>query len=76
LVQAAEAWRAELRPGDELARIGGEEFAVLLPGSDPKGAAAVLGRFSTRIPRAPSHPLPGPGNALAGGRRALVYVVR
>jgi diguanylate cyclase (GGDEF)-like protein len=50
LVEAAEAWRAELRPGDQLARIGGEEFAVLLPGSDAAGAAAVLQRLAAATP--------------------------
>jgi diguanylate cyclase (GGDEF)-like protein len=51
LAEAATAWRAALRPGDELARIGGEEFAVILPSSDVAGAAATLRRLAGLTPR-------------------------
>jgi diguanylate cyclase (GGDEF)-like protein len=51
LVEATAAWTAELRPGAELARIGGEEFAVLLPRTDLAGAAATLERLARRTPR-------------------------
>lgn len=36
-----------LRSGDRLARFGGEEFAVLLPGSTPEAAAQVAERLRT-----------------------------
>jgi diguanylate cyclase (GGDEF)-like protein len=50
LVEAAEAWRTQLRPGDMLARIGGEEFAILLPGTDLAGATAVVRRLAAATP--------------------------
>ena len=50
LCEATTAWRAELRPGDELARIGGEEFAVLLPSSDVDDAEATLRRLTRLTP--------------------------
>lgn len=52
LVDAAGAWAAELRPGDLLVRIGGEEFAVLLPDCGRAGAQAVLDRLRAATPRA------------------------
>jgi diguanylate cyclase (GGDEF)-like protein len=54
LAAAAEAWRGELRPGDQLARIGGEEFAVLLPATDLAGATAVLQRLTAATPGGPT----------------------
>ena len=41
----ADRLEAALRPDDTAARIGGDEFGVLLPGLDQAGAAAVAGRL-------------------------------
>jgi diguanylate cyclase len=51
LKETAAAWREELRVGDFLARIGGEEFALLLPNSPPiEDALAVVERLRRRVP--------------------------
>ncbi|HEV3319961.1 MAG TPA: GGDEF domain-containing protein [Solirubrobacteraceae bacterium] len=39
------AWRARVRPGDILARHGGDEFVLLLPATTSTGAEAVLDRL-------------------------------
>lgn len=41
--------REQLRVSDSVARLGGEEFAVLMVGADPELAAAVAERLRTRI---------------------------
>ncbi|HYM45615.1 MAG TPA: GGDEF domain-containing protein [Solirubrobacteraceae bacterium] len=41
-------WRACVRPGDILARHGGDEFVLLLPCTTPTGAEAVLERLRCR----------------------------
>jgi diguanylate cyclase (GGDEF)-like protein len=41
LVTFADSCRALLRENDEFARLGGEEFAVLLPETDLDGAVAI-----------------------------------
>jgi diguanylate cyclase (GGDEF)-like protein len=51
LKETAAAWREELRAGDFLARIGGEEFALLLPScTATEDALAVVERLRARVP--------------------------
>jgi diguanylate cyclase (GGDEF)-like protein len=45
LALAASLWRENLRETDVLARWGGEEFGLLLPGCDATCAAALVGRL-------------------------------
>jgi diguanylate cyclase (GGDEF)-like protein len=50
LAQIARNWRRVLRPDDVLARIGGDEFAVLLPECGETKAAEVIDRLHERTP--------------------------
>jgi diguanylate cyclase (GGDEF)-like protein len=52
LKEAATQWQQHLRTGDLLARIGGEEFAVLLPNCGQAQAIRVLERLRTATPAA------------------------
>ncbi|MEP4703630.1 MAG: diguanylate cyclase [Hyphomicrobiales bacterium] len=45
LVELVKRWNIELREYDQLARIGGEEFAILLPQCDDNGAELVVERL-------------------------------
>ncbi len=49
LVRSAAAVREELRAIDVFARIGGEEFAILLPDTPARGALALAERIRARI---------------------------
>ena len=51
LVEAAAAWRAELRDTDILCRWGGDEFAALLPDCPEHEAEQVTARLVTATPR-------------------------
>lgn len=50
LIEVARRWAAVLRPDDVLARIGGDEFAVLMPACTEAGAADVIRRLRARMP--------------------------
>lgn len=50
LREAGVAWSAGLRTGEVLARWGGEEFALLFPGSDSEAALAAVERLRARTP--------------------------
>jgi diguanylate cyclase (GGDEF)-like protein len=50
LRQAAAAWTAALRPTDLIARLGGEEFGVLLPDTPLDAAEMVLERLGRVVP--------------------------
>lgn len=45
LAELGRDWRERVRPGDILARYGGDEFVLLLPATTPTGAQAVLERL-------------------------------
>jgi diguanylate cyclase (GGDEF)-like protein len=49
LKETAAAWRDQLRTGDFLARIGGEEFGLLLPDCDVETAADVVDRLRRNV---------------------------
>lgn len=49
---AAASWQGALRTTDVLARWGGEEFALMLPGCDGAGAAALIERLRGTLPDA------------------------
>jgi diguanylate cyclase (GGDEF)-like protein/PAS domain S-box-containing protein len=49
LTALAEILTRNLREEELVGRIGGEEFAVLLPGTDPRRAAAVAERLRSRV---------------------------
>lgn len=63
LQEMARRWRAMLRAHDTIARIGGEEFCLLLPGTGSQHAPAIARKLLEATRRAPVV-LPGNGQAL------------
>lgn len=50
LRRCAEVWRSMIRTGDTLARVGGDEFLLVLPGSNQEDAADLVDRLQDRSP--------------------------
>ncbi len=50
LIDTVSAWCVTLRNGDQLARVGGDEFVLLTPNCDPQQAEAVLERLRAVSP--------------------------
>jgi diguanylate cyclase (GGDEF)-like protein len=75
----ADALRAAVRPGDEVVRMGGDEFAVLLPDTDLTQAGEVARRIERAIADRPlggMGPLSASTGAAAGPSAALRDAVK
>ncbi|UJA19321.1 GGDEF domain-containing protein [Thermoleophilia bacterium SCSIO 60948] len=51
LIEASAAWMRVLRPTDQIARHGGEEFTVAMPGTDLDHAAEIVERLRAATPQ-------------------------
>jgi diguanylate cyclase (GGDEF)-like protein len=50
LIETARRWSEVLRLEDVLARVGGDEFALLMPACAERDAAVIIGRVRARMP--------------------------
>ena len=62
LKEAVKRWQIGRRPFDTLGRVGGEEFAILLPGADADAAVTVAERLRSIIADTPIETCDGPIN--------------
>jgi diguanylate cyclase (GGDEF)-like protein len=66
LVMIADLLRSSVRREDIVARMGGDEFAILLPETDHEGCTAVATSIKARLNRLPLHPQSGRIERTAG----------
>ncbi len=64
LRELADRLRVLTRPEDEFARVGGEEFALILPECDPSAAISILERMRRAVADAPFAEVRGTGHDL------------